>query len=61
MIALSVFAELESPYAKCRLKKDGHVRSRWGVKNLDKAWKEKTGQEVPEEMKGEVKREKGKK
>ena len=59
MIALSVIAELQSPYKRSGLNNVRDVRARCSANNLEKAWRERTGQEVPENVRGKGKRQKG--
>jgi len=46
--AFSIFAELQSPYAKTAVNDLKELRSIWGGQNFDVAWKEKFGGAVPE-------------
>jgi tetratricopeptide (TPR) repeat protein len=49
--ALSIFAQLQSPYARNAINALKDLRQKWGAKKFDAAWREKTGEEVPEWLK----------
>lgn len=49
--SLSIFSDLQSPYAKMALSDLKNLREHWGAENFDKAWREKTGQSVPDWLK----------
>jgi tetratricopeptide (TPR) repeat protein len=54
LMALSVFAQIGDPRVKIVV---GHLvllHRAWGSENFDTAWKEQTGEEVPEWVKGET-------
>ncbi|MEK9138765.1 MAG: tetratricopeptide repeat protein, partial [Bacteroidota bacterium] len=53
--ALAAFSEIHSPYASLAIKDLQKLRGAWGEDNFDKAWKEKTGKDVPEELKSPAK------
>jgi len=46
--ALTTFVELQSPNAKIAANMLKDLRAKWGAKNFDAAWQEKTGEAVPE-------------
>ena len=48
ILALYIFVELQSPYAKLAMQNLRNLRDLWGAKNLEVAWKKKTGEEVPD-------------
>jgi hypothetical protein len=48
--ALSIFIDRESPNASEAVRRMKELRSRWGEKGFDAAWKQRTGEEVPEEL-----------
>jgi tetratricopeptide (TPR) repeat protein len=54
LTALNIFSELQSPYAKEAIKDLIQLRTQWGAKHFDAAWKERTGEEVPEWLIGEI-------
>jgi tetratricopeptide (TPR) repeat protein len=49
--ALIIFVELESPYAKIVLNFLTTLRQKWGTKEFDSAYKNKTGKDVPDVFK----------
>ncbi len=48
LIAISIFVELQSPNANNTANSLKYLRKKWGTKKFDAAWREKTGEEVPE-------------
>ncbi len=46
--ALSLFNQLESPTVAQTARDLRDLRAQWGAEAFDKAWREKTGQELPE-------------
>jgi hypothetical protein len=51
LLALSLFVELQSPYAQTAINALKNLRQKWGAKKFDAAWRDKTGEEVPEGLK----------
>ncbi len=51
LIALQLFGELGDPRAPQAFALLVRLRQAWGGENFDKAWREKIGEEVPEELK----------
>ena len=49
--ALSIFIELQSPDAGIVVNSLKELRAKWGEENFDAAWKEATGEDVPDELK----------
>ena len=50
LTGLSILASIGSPDAQTVIDFLHTLRERWGAENFDKAWREKTGKEVPEEL-----------
>ncbi len=48
LVALSIFAELKSPDGEIDITNLKRLRAAWGEDNFDTAWKEETGEEVPD-------------
>ncbi|MHC4559364.1 MAG: tetratricopeptide repeat protein [Planctomycetota bacterium] len=55
-LALSILIELESPDAAKAIRSFRELRAAWGAVSFDKAWKEKTGEDVPDFIKEEPKK-----
>ncbi len=53
LIAISIFSKLQSPDSKIAANSLKSLRKKWGAENFDAAWREKTGEEVPEFLKTE--------
>ena len=51
LFALITFSELQSPNVNIATNDLKKLREQWGAENFDKVWQEKTGDDVPEELK----------
>ena len=51
--ALAIFAEIGSPERLKAANDLRKLREAWGAEEFDKAWREKTGQEVPQWLRQE--------
>lgn len=49
--SLTIFSELQSPDAQEAIKNLIKLRTQWGAEHFDAAWKERTGEGVPEVLK----------
>ena len=51
LLALSILIELQSPNARLAATHLKELRAKWGEENFDAAWREATGEDVPEWLK----------